>query len=318
MKFVRRVILTVAPPLLVLGATGPIYASLAHRLPERLATHFGPGGAADGFTTPDHFVSSSSLVLGVLSALLVVFVVLTRTNPRGQRFLVAGSFVLSAMMGLMYGMVALSNLDVTDPTSARAPGWLLPLTLLVAAAAGTMGYLLAGHVPNPERTEPVPHDVPRIALAEEERASWSQAVVTRSTLLAGVVVVVFGVAQTVAFGWESVFVTLPGLILIAASSIRVIVDARGLTLRPSLIPWPRKRIPLSEIMVVHVQDINPRKDFGGWGYRSKGTASGLVVRTGEAIVVELTDNGTFVVTVDDAHTAAALLNTLAERARTLD
>ncbi|WP_255219942.1 hypothetical protein [Streptomyces sp. PVA_94-07] len=42
--------------------------------------------------------------------------------------------------------------------------------------------------------------------------------------------------------------------------------------------------------------------------------SGLVNRSGEALVVRKTGDGReFAVTVDDAGTAAALLNTLAER-----
>ena len=91
-----------------------------------------------------------------------------------------------------------------------------------------------------------------------------------------------------------------------------------MSVRSSLISRPRKRIKLSEITVVHVKEIRPFRNFGGWGYRFNGVASGVVLRAGDAVVVELTNGTEFVVTVDDAHTAAALLNSLAERARTKD
>ena len=57
-------------------------------------------------------------------------------------------------------------------------------------------------------------------------------------------------------------------------------------------------------------------EFGGWGYRvGRGGRVGVVLRTGEALQVQRTGGRAFVVTVDDAATGAALLNTLAARSR---
>jgi hypothetical protein len=58
------------------------------------------------------------------------------------------------------------------------------------------------------------------------------------------------------------------------------------------------------------------REFGGWGYRvgTDGTV-GIVVRTGEGLRIRRTGDRSLVVTVDDAATGAALLNTLADRAR---
>ncbi|MFL1430121.1 MULTISPECIES: hypothetical protein [unclassified Nocardiopsis] len=52
------------------------------------------------------------------------------------------------------------------------------------------------------------------------------------------------------------------------------------------------------------------------GRLRRGGRVGLVLRRGEALMVERSGGRSFVVTVDDAATAAALLNTMAERART--
>lgn len=55
----------------------------------------------------------------------------------------------------------------------------------------------------------------------------------------------------------------------------------------------------------------------GWGYRGSRRTFGraaLVLRTGPAIRLDLTDNRTFAVTVDDAATGAGLLNDLRARA----
>jgi hypothetical protein len=47
----------------------------------------------------------------------------------------------------------------------------------------------------------------------------------------------------------------------------------------------------------------------------RGERTALLLRSGEALELDLADGSRFLVTVDDAATAAALVNTLAERAR---
>jgi hypothetical protein len=61
--------------------------------------------------------------------------------------------------------------------------------------------------------------------------------------------------------------------------------------------------------------IVPLTELGGWGYRVRPERSGFVLRSGEGIVLRLTDGREFVVTVDDAATAAALFNAYLDRAR---
>jgi hypothetical protein len=48
----------------------------------------------------------------------------------------------------------------------------------------------------------------------------------------------------------------------------------------------------------------------------RGDRTAVVLRSGEALQLDLADGSRFLATVDDAATAAALVNTLAERART--
>ena len=53
--------------------------------------------------------------------------------------------------------------------------------------------------------------------------------------------------------------------------------------------------------------------FGGWGWRRVPGALGVVLRNGEALRVERKQGHALVVTVEDAATAAALVNALAAR-----
>lgn len=55
--------------------------------------------------------------------------------------------------------------------------------------------------------------------------------------------------------------------------------------------------------------VNPMGDFGGWGLRlSVDGRVGVVLRTGEALQITRRKGRPFVVTVDDAETAAAVLS----------
>jgi hypothetical protein len=78
--------------------------------------------------------------------------------------------------------------------------------------------------------------------------------------------------------------------------------------------WPRLEIPAAEIASTRSVRIDPFAEFGGWGYRF-GTDGrrGFVLRAGEALEVTRTDGRVFVVTVDDATTAASVLAAAGQR-----
>ncbi|MEK8144810.1 hypothetical protein NKH18_34340 [Streptomyces sp. M10(2022)] len=63
------------------------------------------------------------------------------------------------------------------------------------------------------------------------------------------------------------------------------------------------------------RDVQAFAEYGGWGYRVRPERSGVIVRSGEAIVARLSNGRDFAVTVDDSATGAALLNTLIDRHR---
>lgn len=107
------------------------------------------------------------------------------------------------------------------------------------------------------------------------------------------------------------------LALVVATFCRphVTVDRRGLTVS-GLLPRPRVRVPLERMTGADSRRVNALAEYGGWGYRIRPERSGVITRSGEAIVVSLTSGREFAVTVDDSATGAALLNTLLDRQRT--
>lgn len=110
--------------------------------------------------------------------------------------------------------------------------------------------------------------------------------------------------------WISALVTVLVIALIAMTLVfRVRANASGLRVR-SIVGWPQWSIPASEITDVQVVHVNPMGDFGGWGVRfAVDGRMGVVLRTGEALQVTRTTGRVFVITLDDAGTAASVLLT---------
>jgi hypothetical protein len=105
------------------------------------------------------------------------------------------------------------------------------------------------------------------------------------------------------------------IMLVGLSAYAVRVDREGLTVR-SVFGWPRYRVPLDEVVRADVTEVSPLREFGGWGWRvGRGGQVGVVLRKGQALAVTRTGGRCFVLTVDDAATAAGVLNALADRHR---
>ena len=102
---------------------------------------------------------------------------------------------------------------------------------------------------------------------------------------------------------------LAGLVVRMAARVRVTIDDSGLTADASRWSWPRVQIPLDDIDAVTSMHVNPWR-WGGWGYRGSLRVlrrAAWVVRAGPGLRLDLRDGRRFVVTVDDAPTAAAAL-----------
>jgi hypothetical protein len=100
-----------------------------------------------------------------------------------------------------------------------------------------------------------------------------------------------------------------GLAVLFFTSVRVRVAARGVTVAYGVLGFRLTRIPLRRISGAEAV----LRTTPSFGYRGSllvlGTAA-VVLRRGPALRLTLRDGKTFLVTVDDAATGAALLNDL--------
>jgi len=201
----------------------------------------------------------------------------------------------------------------TIQEASRPSRW--PKILLIVIAV-IVAISVAGDERQPT-TAPVDPGAPRATQATAGPVTWSGAAASPMAMVLGLAagVLVLSLALLSQF-WSLLLVVLLVVALIAAMSSAVVrVDGSGVTIRSSL-GWPRTHVPLDEIVRADMTDVRPLRDFGGWGWRvgRKGRV-GIVLRRGEALLIERTGGRSVVVTVDGAATAAGLVNVLADRAR---
>ncbi|MGO1172861.1 MAG: DUF1648 domain-containing protein [Actinomycetaceae bacterium] len=310
----RRWLLGVALPLLVTAAAWIYIAVVAGDLPERVAVHWGTDG-------PDRWSSVTELLLvpAVMCAIsLAITCPLSALTGRQSitRRMVLG---LSAGLATMFAGIAISTVQVnlTDPPGDPLPGIVLACVagLVVGLAAGAA----AGEDPVVRATDPVPGDAPRVELGPTERAVWTRGTGVPTGVLVALVLLMLAVGVLIgvlsSWLWAAVF-TVPIIALeLALLHFHVRVDAGGLTAR-SMLGMTVLRARADEVVRADVVDVEPFPEFGGWGLRADVHGRvGLVTRKGEAVRVERTGGRVQIITVDDAGRAAALLNTMAERAR---
>ncbi|MGA5217770.1 DUF1648 domain-containing protein [Streptomyces cinereoruber] len=303
--------LAALPFVLVLAAHLLAFALWYDRLPDPLATHFGPdgGGRADGFTgRAGYALVSTALLLGVAVG----------WNLFVRRNILWGAWATAGFTGTLLVLILRDNLDAADAAEVVSPLANLTLAAVGAALLALAGLALTRLVPEEEpAADPGAADGPRLPLGPSEVAGWSRVSASRPLTVLALLALAAVPATLLLAPWPGAWLALLGLVIgvpgLALARVRVTVDRRGLTVRPALVPRPRVRVPLAEVTGATVRDIDPVSEFGGWGYRVWPQRTGVVLRSGEALVVRRDSGREFAVTVSDAHTAAALLNTLVER-----
>ncbi|WP_406862190.1 DUF1648 domain-containing protein [Streptomyces sp. HUAS MG47] len=304
---IRLPLLAALPFALALAAYAAVLATWWGRLPDPVATHFsGVDGRADGWTPRTGVAAIGAVLLCAAGVAWTVF---------ARRRVLAGAWATAGFLGVLLVLMLRDNLDAADAQVVTSPLVNLAVAAGAAGLAALVGWAASRLVP--EEARPAAEDgepYEQLPLGPGEVAGWSRdtgsgvlAALSAVTLLAGLVALVLA-------PWPVALIPLlvgvPGL---ALARVRVTADRRGLTVAPALAGRPRIRVPLDDVEGASVRDVDPVADFGGWGYRVRAHRTGVVLRAGEALVVRRAGGREFAVTVADARTAAALLNTLVAR-----
>ncbi|MEV5510196.1 DUF1648 domain-containing protein [Streptomyces orinoci] len=309
--------LVVTPFLLSCAVFWAVYSAHRDCLPDRLATHFSGSGHADGFSSAGSLPVVALTLLLVAGLLFGVWAYAIEVTPKGWRGQLVFAYVLAAFLGYVHISVVLVNSgheNSADQVSLSL--WELPKALGAAALAAALGLLLATLVAPAQRKAAAPAAPgPRLDLGRDESAVWTRTVGSPVLRLTGFAETVAGLALCAAgLPFAGVSLVLVGaLSAVGGSGARITVDRHGLTAVPAWLPFPRLHIPLERITSAASRRVRLLKDIGGWGYRVRPGQSALAMRSGDALVATLSTGSEFLITVDDAATAARLLNALIVR-----
>jgi hypothetical protein len=304
-----------AIPILATLVTVGLPLVLRERLPEVVAIHWGFDGRPDGSAS-----LMVDLVLMSAMGLLVAFLPLRLAGraPRGSaRLLVATAHAMSVLLALLRWLMVRANLDVTRWEDAGpVTGWHLLGALPVVLLAGALGWWLAKdrleHPPSSRR-------VPILVTADDEVVIWIGRQSVRWATVQAPVAVSVGVVVA-AVGRDAVALTIgaslvaAGVLIALLTSLAVTVGPEGLVVRLGPVGRPRIRVALEDIGEVTIEDVEPLT-YGGWGYRMMPGVRAVVVRRGPGLRVTRPDRPDLVVTIDDAHVAAAVLGSHLARTR---
>ncbi len=310
-------VLTLVVPGVVIAVTLAFAFAWRASMPDPIAVHWGTHGP-NGFGSftpnmlwPEAAAAGSAILLWAIGFFVGYQAILRRFT--------AG---MAVWMATLFSGVNLSILSVQRGLADAHEAGSISGPMAVVFTAATVGAIAAAALcpadPPLPTSAPLSPSAPRLALRPGEQASWIRDVTARAYGPA-VSLVVLGAAILGVATREWIIAALTGLAfgLLLAFLLHwtVTVDRDGLTAR-ALISRPRIRVPLDEVESAEVVDVRPVAEFGGFGIRGgRGGRVGVVVRKGEAIQVHRTGGRVLVVTVDDAETGAALLNTLAARTR---
>ncbi|WP_194420097.1 DUF1648 domain-containing protein [Microbacterium abyssi] len=292
-------------------------------LPDRVVTHWGPGGP-DRYGGPVVFVWLQ-VGIGVLLPLLMTIPVLVAAKQSWGivcRFLGAVSLGTSALLAVA-SVASVAVQRGSDGATAET-GVLMAAAFAALALFGVIGWFLQPNVTMAAGAGQ--RSASPLALAPGEKAAWFGTATMGRTgiiiLMAAVLLLVcttiwMVVLDEIVGAWIATVVTVLVVVLIGATLVfRVRVGSSGLLVR-SIVGRPRWIIPANDITNVQVIDVNPMAEFGGWGLRiGVDGRMGIVLRTGEGLQVTRTSGRPFVVTIDDARTAAAVLTAAVSGART--
>lgn len=142
------------------------------------------------------------------------------------------------------------------------------------------------------------------------RAVWNRSQSSRWMLAVGAVLglgVIAFAAVDETHGGVSLGLLLAAAAFLITGAIKVTVSPRGVTVASALVPFLRQHIAMDRIAGATARRTRPM-EIGGWGYRWKPGMRAVSLRKGDALWLELTRGTRFVITIDDAQTAAELVN----------
>jgi hypothetical protein len=317
----RILIVALVAPLVLTLATLAITFGIASTLPERVAVHWNAAGVPDGYGSPYSFPILIAVICLPLDAIFGAIAVLSShrapITAMTKILAVVGLFITVLLALVLGGSLVLQQ---GHASGDHIPIVWLPIGFGVTAIVCVGAWFLLPKAVRSQRGGGTV--VAPVALGAEERASWIRSATAPAGLTWAVVgfmiliaaIVLFSVLERGGAYWPISFIPVVIFLIVLSNFAWTIrVDARGVCMRSSL-GIPTITVPLANIESAEVIDVQAIAQYGGFGVRwGLNGRFGVILRSGEALEVLRHNGRSVVVTVDDAASAAALINGLVKR-----
>ncbi|MER5650736.1 hypothetical protein [Streptosporangium sp. NPDC002524] len=303
----RRLLLTVAGPLLLLVVLMVTVTLYGERLPDRVNIQSWVIDTQRTATWRDWVSQPLWGVVVWLEALFVVSFLYHWHIPQAQRLLVVGSSIVGVTVPVS-GVLWLLELAGT-PGAVTRPAWHLAVEIIATAGAAALGWVAAGPLPPaPVVTAAPPPHAPAMALGPAQRAMFVTSTWSARRSLVAVVLAALAVwtALDGSGAWQgTAMLALWAVFEAAQARTRLQIDDAGVTVSTPWLPSLRRTVPYRMVRFAEAGSEAPagryRLDDGRLGW-------GVVGGKGPVLLLSLSDDRRFVYSTREAETAAALVN----------
>lgn len=306
-------------PLMLAAAFVVCALLIRNDLPEPLAVRWTDAGAAD--------FAPFGAVVGVGAALIVLvgWAVLLQAAPLSRpvmmrRFMMGAGLAVSLFVTTVLAAVLVGQLGLPDARGSRVDVVVLAMGSGAALGLGVvMGFVFKAD----ERWSTDDERAVQAALERELDPELAGDSVSLWVHARSSVFVMLGIATlfpaallTVAVPWLAALLVAVALLAAVFLFARIRVDRSGLRV------FAAGFVRVMDVPAAAIDSATPKEvkasDYGGWGYRSHGATTAMLVSSGPAVVVDRSDGRRLAVSGGNATTAdnvAQVLSRVAARAR---
>lgn len=309
-----RRVLALAAGILALFAVAVVV--LLPDLPDPVATHFGPGGQANGFTSHGAMLAVTLGVAAVTLVPVATIAALThRSAPPGMRWVVGLPAGLAAFVATVMLAILVPQRGLADAADAAVPGAGIAVAVVLAIVVTGAASRLAPAPDVPTTRAAAPAGEPRADLPSGTAVYAADTPTSGVAVVLGLVLLAIGgVLGWLTSWWVGLLVAATAVLVVAGSRFTLVVGPGAVTVTGSTIPWPRITVPLDTITGATTSTIRPL-EFGGIGVRLQPglDVTGVVTRRGPALELTRTDGSRIKVSLERPADAASVVNTLLDR-----